>query len=132
MNKIKKLLVLLCTISFLYGCAAAWLGIGAGVGVGTYKWVEGKLVREYPLNYSRAWDAVNTSLANLSISISTSTNEGGKGTIEAVQKDGTEVKIKLTDMGQGVTKISVRVGMLGDREAGERIHDEIASVTGIR
>lgn len=132
MKHIKKLLVLLCTVSFLYGCAAVWLGVGAGVGIGTYRWIEGRLVREYPLQFTRALDAVNTALGNLKISVSNSMNEGDKAHIDAVRRDGTKVEIKLADRGQGVTTISVRVGLFGDREAGERIHDEIVSITGIK
>lgn len=132
MKKINKFLILLTALSFLYGCAAALIGVGAGVGVGAYKYIEGVLSREYPLDYSRAWDATNSALANLQISITTSMDEGLKGTIDAVRKDGKKIDISLKDRGQGVTTISVRVGLLGDRKKAERIHDEIALVSGIR
>lgn len=132
MKKLKKLFALICMVSCLYGCAAVLLGVGAGVGIGAYRWVEGQLVREYPLEYSRAWDAVNSALNNLNISISSSMNDGDRGTIEAVRKDGTKVVVKLTDKRQGVTSVAVRVGMLGNRDAGERVHDEIARIAGIQ
>jgi hypothetical protein len=131
MKKLKQLIVLLSALFVLSGCAAVWLGVGAGVGIGTYKYVEGRLSREYPLAFSRAWDATNSALANLQISTSNSMDEGVKGEIEAVRRDGTKVAISLKDMGQNVTSISVRVGILGDRGLAERIHDEIASVSGI-
>jgi hypothetical protein len=131
MKKLKQLIVLLSALFVLSGCAAVWLGVGAGVGIGTYKYVEGRLSREYPLAFSRAWDATNSALANLQISTSNSMDEGVKGEIEAVRRDGTKVAISLKDMGQNVTSISVRVGILGDRGLAERIHDEIASVSQI-
>jgi hypothetical protein len=59
-------------------------------------------------------------------------DEGTQGKIQAVRRDGTKVTVKLTDKGQGVTKISIRVGQLGDKSESETIHDEIASVSGIR
>ncbi len=90
------------------------------------------MAREYPLAYARAWDATNTALANLKISISNSIDEGGEGSIEAVRRDGAKVAIKLEDKGLGVTTIEVRVGMFGDRLDAEKIHDEIASVSGIQ
>jgi hypothetical protein len=120
MKRIKNLIILICSISFLYGCALAWIGVGAGVGIGAYKYIEGRLEREYPLSYSRAWDATNSALQNL------------KGTIDAVRKDGKKVVVSLKDRGQGVTTISVRVGMFGDRSSAEKVHDEIASVSGVR
>jgi len=132
MKKIKSIIVLLAMVFSLSGCVAAWLAVGAGAGIGTYKYIEGSLSREYPLAYSRAWDATNSALANQQISISNSMDEGVKGDIDAVRKDGTKVVVKLEDRGQSVTTISVRVGMLGNRSDAEKIHDEIASVAGIR
>ncbi len=132
MKRFTNLVILVCSLSVLYGCAVALLGVGAGVGIGAYKYVEGSLVRQYPLSYSRAWDATNSALENLQISISNSMDEGAKGKIEAVRKDGKKVVIKIKDEGQGVSTITVRVGMLGDRGIAERIHEEIASVSGVQ
>ncbi len=132
MGKIKKAAVLISVLFFLSGCAAVLLGVGAGVGIGTYKYVEGRVVREYPLSYGRAWDATNSALANLQISVSNSIDEGVSGKIDAVRRDGKKISVRLKDRGQGVTTISVRVGMLGDRDEAKRLHEEIASVSGIR
>ena len=131
MGKVQRITALISVMFFLYGCAAVLLGVGAGVGIGTYKFIEGRLVREYPLSYGKAWDATNNALTNLKISVSNSIDEGGTGKIDAVQKDGTKVGIRIKDMGQGVSSISVRVGILGDRGMAEIIHDEIASVSGV-
>ena len=131
MKRFANLLILVCSLSVLYGCAAVLLGAGV-VGIGAYTYIEGDLVREYPLSYSRAWDATNSALENLQISISNSMDEGGKGKIEAVRKDGEKVVIKINDAGQKVSIIAVRVGMLGDRSIAESIHEAIASVSGVQ
>ena len=133
MKRIISLMVLpLALTTFLWGCELAILGIGAGVGAGTYRYVEGSLERLYPVSYSSAWDITNTALANLYISVTNSINEGLKGTIEGMQKDGTRITIKLTDKGQEVTNISIRVGFWGSRKDAERIHEEIKTVAGLR
>lgn len=131
MKKRTRLMLLLSSLIFFYGCAAVLLGVGAGVGIGAYKYVEGNLIREYPVAYTKAWDASNTALANLKIGVTNSLNNGAKGTIEAVQKDGAKVVLNLKDKGQKVTSISVRVGILGDRKAAENIHNAIASEAGL-
>jgi len=131
MKKRTRLALLLSSVIFMYGCAAVLLGVGAGVGIGAYKYVEGNLIREYPVTYTKAWDAANTALANLKTGVTNSVNNGAKGTIEAVQKDGTKVVLNLTDKGQNVTSISVRVGMIGDRKSAEIIHNAIASESGL-
>ncbi len=131
MKRFTNLVILVCSLSVLYGCAAVLLGAGV-VGIGAYTYIEGDLVREYPLSYSRAWDATNSALENLQISISNSMDEGGQGKIEAVRKDGEKVVIKINDEGQKVSIITVRVGMLGDRSIAESIHEAIASVSGVQ
>ncbi len=131
MKKTLRLPILLIAIFFLYGCAAALLGVGAGVGIGTYKYIEGNLVRDYPLAYSNAWDTSNTALADLKISITSSSNEGDKGVIEGVRQNGKKIIVKLKDKGQNVTSIAIRAGILGDRKTAEKIHDKIAGTAGL-
>jgi len=129
MKNTKKLILLAVSLFFLYGCELALLTIGAGGGVVGYKYFEGQGSSEFPLAYSKAWDVTNTALENLKISIVSSDNDGTKGTIKGLQKDGKEVTIKLKERSQWVTTISVRTGkIVGSREDTDRILDEIASV----
>ena len=130
MRAIKKMVILLCSLSVLYGCAAAWFTVGGVAALGGYKWAEGRLSRDYPLNYSVAWDVTNRALANLEISISNSMDEGNKGRIEAVRKDGKKITLILKDQGLGITNIIVVVGLFSDRESAEKVHDEILSLSG--
>ncbi len=132
MSKIKNIIVLILMAFCLSGCAAALLAVGAGAGIGTYKYFEGSVSRDYPIAYARAIDAANSALENHQISITNSMDEGTVSKIDAVRKDGTKVSLKLADRGQGVTAISIRVGLLGDTSASEKIHDQIAIVSGIR
>ncbi len=132
MTKTLRLAALLSVIIFLYGCELALIGVGAGLGAGTYRYMEGNLERDYPLAYDLAWNATNIALGNRHISISSSINEGVKGTIEAVRKDGKKIIIKLRDLGQDVTSINVRVGFFGSRNDAEIIHEEIRTVAGLK
>ncbi len=132
MNKTARLAVLLSATVFLYGCTLALLGIGTGIGVGAYRYIEGGLERDYSLEYNSAWDATNTALANLYISVSDSVNKGVKGQIEAVRSDGKKIMIKLRDRGRNVTTINIRVGFFGSSKAAERIHEEISTAAGLK
>ncbi|HDZ62891.1 MAG TPA: DUF3568 family protein [Nitrospirae bacterium] len=131
MRKIVRITVLLLSLTLLWSCEVALIGIGAGVGVGAYKYIEGNLERDYPFAFNLAWDATNTSLENLQMSVSNSINEGTKGKIEAVRRDGSNVTIRLSDRSQGVTRISVRVGFFGDRDEARRLHEEIFRTAGL-
>ncbi|HDL98966.1 MAG TPA: DUF3568 family protein, partial [Desulfobacteraceae bacterium] len=121
MKNTKKIILLAVSFFFLYGCELALLGLGAGGGIVGYQYLEGHTSKEFPLEYSKAWDASNTALENLKISISTSENKDTQANIEGFTKDGKSVSIKLKERGQWVTTISVRVGKLGNREAAEKI-----------
>ncbi len=132
MNKTVRLAVLLSAMVFLYGCTLALLGIGTGIGVGAYRYIDGDLERDYSLEYNSAWDATNTALANLYISVSDSVNKGVKGQIEAIRSDGKKIMIKLRDRGQNVTTINIRVGFFGSSKASERIHEEISTVARLK
>jgi len=130
MRAIRKMVILLCSLSVLYGCAAA-LFVGGGIAaLGGYRWVEGRLSRDYPIAYATAWDVANRALINLDISISNSMDEGNKGRIEAVHRDGKKITVILKDKGVGITNIIVVVGLFSDRETAEKIHDEILLISG--
>jgi len=129
MSVIKKMVLLLCSLSVLYGCAAAWFTVGGVAALGSYRWVEGRLSRDYPIAYSKAWDVANRALANLEISLSNSMDEGNKGRIEAVRMDGKKITLILKDKGVGITNIIVVVGLFSDRESAEKVHDEILSIS---
>lgn len=131
MKKSVRSIVLLFVLIFSYGCAAGLLVVGAGVGVGAYKYIDGSLSRAYPVEYTKSWDAAITALENLHISLSDSSNDGTKGRIEGLKQDGQKVVVTLEDKGQKVTYISIRVGMFGNRDEAERIHNEIAKIEGI-
>lgn len=131
MKKTKKFILLVVSLFFLYGCELALLGLGAGGGIAGYQYLEGHTSKEFPLEYSKAWNVSNTALENLNISISSSENKDTQGVIKGFQEDGKSVSIKLTERGQWVTTISIRVGKLGNRDDAEIILNEIASVAGL-
>jgi hypothetical protein len=136
MKRLLKLTAVLLSLAFLWGCGAEaiLLGVGlcVGAGAGTMRYMEGSVSREYPVAFNKSWDSTNLALANLSITVSNSVNEGVKGQIDGVRKDGAPVIIKLIDRGQGVTTISVRVGSFGNRTEAERVHEEIKTAAGLK
>ncbi len=123
-----RLTLLLSAMIFFYGCALAWLGVGAGLGVGAYKYIQGSVERDYPLEFGSAWEVTNTALANRYISVTNSVNEGLKGKIEALQRNGKIVIINLRYLKEDTTTVNIRVGFFGSYEEAEIIHEEIKSV----
>jgi len=132
MNRLKQLILLISAVFVFYGCAEVLLvGVGAGLGVTSYMYVDGRLAVEYPIEYDRAWNSTRRALDNFKISISRSTNENGVGMFDAVNKDGKKVSVKLVKKGNGITVIAIRVGTLGDRDEAQKLHSEIVAIAGI-
>ncbi|HBH60619.1 MAG TPA: hypothetical protein DDX85_02515 [Nitrospiraceae bacterium] len=132
MKKFSKIIFLLSTLFILYGCAEILLvGIGAGAGVTSYMYVDGRVAVEYPIDYDRAWNSTRRALDNFQISISSSTNENGVGMFDAVRKDGKKVSVKLVKKVNDITVIAIRVGTLGDKLEAQKLHNEIVAIAGI-
>lgn len=132
MINLRRLVLFIMVLSLLSSCAPAWIGLGAGAGIGAYKYIEGNLERDYPVEYARAWNITNEALANMQISITSSMKGGTEGTIEAVRRDGKTVVVKLKDKGYKITSIGIKIGFFGDRVGSSRIHDEIARIAGFK
>ncbi|MDI6786842.1 MAG: DUF3568 domain-containing protein [Planctomycetota bacterium] len=109
----------------LSGCPVAWLVGGAAVGAGTYAYFKGELERKYPASFDKCWQASIRTLEHLQFTRESSTRDRLAGKIEARRADGTPITITIELISDKVTSIKVKVGMFGDREISERIHERI-------
>jgi len=131
MHKSIKSLIIISSLIVLYGCPAVWFAAGGVSTLGGYKYMEGRVAKEYPLAYEKAWKATNNALVKLNMNISSSKNDGSRGSIDALRKDGKKIAVKLKSRGNGVTNITVKVGTFTDREEAEKIHSKIRASAGI-
>lgn len=115
------LAVLLAALMLLPGCAAVLIGAGAGVGVGTVKYVEGELEKTYSARVQQVWNASMRAVQQLEMRVVGSEKDAVGGSIDARRIDGTPVKLRVQSVGTNVTSVKVRVGTFGDREVSDRI-----------
>jgi len=107
------LLALLC----LCGCAAALVGAGAGAGIVGYKFIEGELRVDYiGVSYQKVWKATHLALREANIHIEKETYDAVNGKIKAKKPDGKFVFIKVENK-PSIVRVSIRVGIFGDRNA---------------
>lgn len=123
--KYVKLVVILFLLS-LTGCGVL-IGAGAGAGAGatSYRFIKGELEVNYTKPYEQVWQAVNKALKDLEITIEESEKDQLDAKIKALRADGTKVVIKLKRRPSGITRVAIRVGMLGDQEAADFIERAI-------
>jgi len=110
----------------LAGCAAVI--VGAGVGAGTYTYIEGDLKRSYPVKFNKALDVCISILDDLNQPIVEKTTDGEKTTIKTKRKDGSPQIITVAIESIEWTQVSVRTGIVGywEKDVSEQFHDFIA------
>ena len=127
LRKQRTTLLLCCLVMGLSGCAAVIAaGVGAGAGVGTYKYVEGNLMRDYNGPPDTLWEATLTAMDDLQVASEVKERDYFGGLIRGIMHDGTNVTIRMRRLTDNSTEVGVRVGLFGDRRKSETIHDKIA------
>jgi len=91
--------------------------------VGTYRLVQGDLLRLYRTSYDRAWDVALSTLEEMEMTIVKETKGEMEGNIEAKRFDGSPVLVALKSKALDVTQLRVRIGPIGDRKKAEIFHE---------
>ncbi len=127
MQKMKyRLLLLIASVFLVSGCAVMAVG-GAAMtgGTGTFFYIKGNLKSDYHYSFERVWDACEKTAAYMNAVDVIPAKEISKGTIDALI-DGEKVGFSVTYKAKNLTTVSIRVGMLGDKLASQRLHDKVA------
>ncbi len=122
------LLALIIALLLAATCACAPLVVvGAGAGAGAFTYVKGELECTYPANYNKAIAVSESVSRQLKITIDSKVDDGITTTLKGRRPDDTPVTIKVTMLDPKISKIGVRVGMVGlwDRNVSQVIHNHI-------
>ncbi|SKA78773.1 DUF3568 family protein [Desulfobaculum bizertense] len=125
MDIFKKLMMacLLLALPLQQGCAV--LAAGAVAGGGTYVYTTGQLVRTYNASLDTSYEATVRAARRLNLKVNDRVLNLSSASVNGHDKD-RRFWISLKSENPRVTKISVRVGVLGDEAASRRIHEAIA------
>lgn len=124
----QRTMLLLCYLLMgLSGCAVVIATVvGAGVGFGTYKYVDGNLQRDYIGPPDTLWEATLTAMDDLKVASEVKERDYFGGLIKGIMHDGTKITIKMKRLTDNSTEVGVRVGVFGNRKRSEVIHNKIA------
>ena len=123
LNQAVLLLVLAIQIS---GCAEAVLvGVGAVGGAGAALWYRGKMEENLNVPFSKAHTATLAALKDLKLPINKDRKGGLKARIESQFPEGKYVWIKVRAVTDSSSKVTVRVGVFGNRSKSQEIFDAI-------
>jgi len=125
MKRVKVLIILMVGIVTLSGCVPLIVG-GAAVGGGTgaYFYINGELKTDYHYSFDTTWEACEKTVAYMNATDVLPVKEISSGTINAVIDD-EKVRFTVKYKAKNLTTVAIRVGMLGDKAASQRLHDKV-------
>ena len=127
-----KLGLLLAALLLTAGCVETMLlGLGASAAIGSYKWLEGTMEKDYPRPMQETWNATLKACNDLQLKISTQEYNPMESKIDAVAPPDTNVKIQLVARPNQITTVKVRFGMMGNVDASAYFHRRIMEHLGL-
>lgn len=125
MKKTSMCLLMAAGLFLFTGCAALVVGgAAAGAGAGTYMYVNGELTADYRAPFEKVWEACVKTVAAMKGTAVAPSKDLSHGTIETVI-DGEKVRFTIDYKAKDVTAVAIRVGLVGDKLAAQRLHDKV-------
>ena len=111
------------TVTQLAGCAA--LLVGGAAGAGSVVYIKGRLNEDMNASASKVHDASISALRELNLPIIEDKHDNLSAKIKSRFADGSDVWIEIQSLAAESSKITIRVGLLGDEYKSRQILDGI-------
>ena len=122
MNLVKKISIFLIFLVFILGCGGAELLIGP-ITTGVIYWVNGEAHQYYEYPSEVVYRTTKHTLQELNIPISKDNVNSDSRQIIAGENN--RFKIKITQPEKNISKLSIRINTLGDKDLAELIYKKI-------
>lgn len=116
-----KALICLVIISGLLSAGCAAFVVGAGAGAVGAVWYGGKLEDTISSPLPKVHEAMVAGLGSLKVSIEENRADSLEGVIKGKLASGDKVSVSLRSLNAGATKVTIRVGIIGDKDHSYRI-----------
>ncbi|MCX5892477.1 MAG: DUF3568 family protein [Deltaproteobacteria bacterium] len=127
-----KLGVGLAAMLLATGCVPMMLmSLGGAAAIGSYKWMEGTMEKDYPRSMQDTWNAALAAAKDMSLKIQTQQYGPTESKLEAVAPPDTEAKIQLVARPNQITTVKVRFGLMGNQDASAYFHRRILQHLGL-
>ncbi len=122
----RKLLALaFVTLLSTYLCGCVALLAGAAGGAGTAVWLSGKLSTEVSYSFDRTLEATRAGIKSLGLTATKETIKKEVAQVISSYTDGKTIWVDIRRIAAARSRIDVRVGAVGDKEAAQRVLDTI-------
>jgi hypothetical protein len=117
------------------GCLVVAVGAAAAGGAAGYAYYKGRVSKDYPAGFEETWTATQAALNDLGLPLASLEHDVGRGEIGSRPADGPKVDVSVEALpgGKGLTsltRVSVRVGIFGDRRLSEQILAQVQTRLG--
>ena len=127
-----KLGILLAALLLAAGCVPMVLmSLGGAAAIGSYKWIEGTMEKDYPRSMQDTWNATLKACGDLQLKITSQQYNPVESKIEAVAPPDTNVKIQLVARPNQITTLKVRFGLMGNVDASAYFHRRVMHHLGL-
>ena len=123
MRQLGSWVVFMALVIQITGCVP--LLVGAAAGAGGVVWVTGKLQQDLSASLDKTHAATLASLRKLRLPVMVNKKDKLTAKVESEYADGKHVWIDLLYVTQSTTKVSIRVGTMGDEARSREILDNI-------
>jgi hypothetical protein len=104
------------------------MGVGGAAGIGTYKWIEGTMEKDYPRPMQETYNAAMEAAKKLNIKITADQPGPSESRINGLTQDGTTVKVDLISRPNEITTVKIRFGMMGNADWSAYYHRQIMRI----
>lgn len=127
-----RLVVVLAALLLSAGCVPMLLmSLGGAAAIGSYKWMEGTMEKDYPRPMQDTWNAALAACKDMNLKIQSQQYTPTESTIEAVAPPDTNVKIQLVARPNQITTVKVRFGLMGNQDASAYFNRRILEHLGL-
>jgi hypothetical protein len=124
-----RLLAVAVAVSMAAGCAATMLmGLGGVTALGSYKWMEGTMEKDYPRPMQETFNACLEAAKKLNLKVTAQQYTPSKSRIDAITQDNTQVKVELEARPNEITSVKIRFGMMGNADWSAYYHRQIMKI----
>ncbi len=124
-----KLVAVVAALTLTAGCAATMLmGLGGLAALGSYKWVEGTMIKDYPRPMQATYNAAVEAAGKLKIKITSQQYSPSESHIKGLTQDGTTVSVDLVERPNEITTVKIRFGFMGNADWSGYYHRQIMKI----
>jgi len=121
----RRLFIYILGLLFLFNSGCAALIVGAGAGGAGVVYVKGKLQETISASVPQVHKATIAGLKDLKINITEERSDNLTSEVRGTLADGKKVWVDADSINSSSTKLTIRVGYLGDKTFSLRIRDAI-------